>query len=163
MGRGNWAKRTAGKAVKQVPLSEFEAPACREATQGDLATIGSAYWSSESLIAGDRRAIGCMGATEFAPKIRKRYQTNELAVDSTEFGTTGVGGSNPLSPDQRKSNRAPNSRWGLPLDLCFPESKSPGSSWLCGPQPRRKLGPQVLPVLVQAGKFIGGAILLQLH
>src|ERR1017187_2900269 len=29
----------------------------------------------------------CMGATEFAPKIRKRYQTNELAVDSTEFGT----------------------------------------------------------------------------
>jgi hypothetical protein len=32
-------------------------------------------------------ADGCMGATEFAPKIRRRYQTNELAVDSTEFGT----------------------------------------------------------------------------
>jgi len=30
-----------------------------------------------------------MGATEFAPKIRKRYQTNELVVDSTEFGTRG--------------------------------------------------------------------------
>jgi hypothetical protein len=30
-----------------------------------------------------------MGATEFAPKIRKRYQTNELTVDSTEFGTRG--------------------------------------------------------------------------
>jgi len=30
-----------------------------------------------------------MGATEFALKIRKRYQTNELAVDSTEFGTRG--------------------------------------------------------------------------
>jgi hypothetical protein len=36
-----------------------------------------------------RKAIGCMGATEFAPEIRKRYQTNELAVDSTEFGTRG--------------------------------------------------------------------------
>jgi hypothetical protein len=34
-------------------------------------------------------AAGCMGATEFALKIRKRYQTNELAVDSTEFGTRG--------------------------------------------------------------------------
>jgi hypothetical protein len=34
-------------------------------------------------------ADGCMGATEFAFKIRKRYQTNELAVDSTEFGTRG--------------------------------------------------------------------------
>jgi len=30
-----------------------------------------------------------MGATELAPKIRKRYQTNELVVDSTEFGTRG--------------------------------------------------------------------------
>jgi hypothetical protein len=30
-----------------------------------------------------------MGATEFAFNIRKRYQTNELAVDSTEFGTSG--------------------------------------------------------------------------
>src|SRR5579863_3417362 len=30
-----------------------------------------------------------MGATEFKPKIRKRYQTNQLAVDSTEFGTRG--------------------------------------------------------------------------
>jgi len=30
-----------------------------------------------------------MGATEIAPKMRKRYQTNELAVDSTEFGTRG--------------------------------------------------------------------------
>ncbi len=30
-----------------------------------------------------------MGATEFAPEIRKRYQTNELVVDSTEFGTRG--------------------------------------------------------------------------
>jgi hypothetical protein len=40
-------------------------------------------------IADDRRAIGCMGATEFAPKIRKRYQTNQLVVDSTEFGTRG--------------------------------------------------------------------------
>jgi hypothetical protein len=37
-----------------------------------------------------RKAIGCMGATEFAPQFRKRYQTNELAVDSTEFGTRGV-------------------------------------------------------------------------
>ena len=34
-------------------------------------------------------ADGCMGATEFEPKIRKRYQTNELVVDSTEFGTRG--------------------------------------------------------------------------
>jgi hypothetical protein len=42
-----------------------------------------------NLIADDRRAIGCMGATQFAPKIGKRYQTNELAVDSTEFGTRG--------------------------------------------------------------------------
>jgi hypothetical protein len=30
-----------------------------------------------------------MGATECAFKIRKRYQTNELVVDSTEFGTRG--------------------------------------------------------------------------
>ena len=30
-----------------------------------------------------------MGATELAPKIRKQYQTNELAADSTEFGTKG--------------------------------------------------------------------------
>jgi hypothetical protein len=30
-----------------------------------------------------------MGATEFVFKICKRYQTNELAVDSTEFGTRG--------------------------------------------------------------------------
>jgi len=36
-----------------------------------------------------RKLIGCMGATEFAPEIRKRYQTNELVVDSTEFGTRG--------------------------------------------------------------------------
>ena len=36
-----------------------------------------------------QKAIGCMGATELAPKIRKRYQTNELAADSTEFGTRG--------------------------------------------------------------------------
>ena len=36
-----------------------------------------------------RKAIGCTGATEPASKIRKRYQTNELAVDSTEFGTRG--------------------------------------------------------------------------
>src|SRR5271165_3997123 len=34
-------------------------------------------------------ADGCMGATEVAFKIRKRYQTNELIVDSTEFGTRG--------------------------------------------------------------------------
>jgi hypothetical protein len=46
----------------------------------------------------EKTADGCMGATEFAPKMRKRYQTNELAVDSTEFGDQGVGGSNPLSP-----------------------------------------------------------------
>jgi len=39
-----------------------------------------------------------MGATEFAPKIRKQYQTNELVVDSTEFRDQGVGGANPLSP-----------------------------------------------------------------
>ncbi len=31
-----------------------------------------------------------MGATKFAPKIRKRYQTNELAVNSTEFVTRGL-------------------------------------------------------------------------
>jgi hypothetical protein len=37
----------------------------------------------------DELADGCMGATKFAFKIRKRYQTNELAVDSTEFGTRG--------------------------------------------------------------------------
>jgi hypothetical protein len=36
-----------------------------------------------------RMSIGCMGATEVAPVICKRYQTNELAVDSTEFGTRG--------------------------------------------------------------------------
>ena len=30
-----------------------------------------------------------MGATEFAPEICMRYQTDELAVDSTEFGTSG--------------------------------------------------------------------------
>jgi len=30
-----------------------------------------------------------MGATEFAPLIRKRYQTNELAISSTDFGTRG--------------------------------------------------------------------------
>src|ERR1022692_2984920 len=34
-------------------------------------------------------SAGCMGATEFAPEIRKRYQTNELVVESTEFGTRG--------------------------------------------------------------------------
>ena len=30
---------------------------------------------------------GCMGAIGFAPEIGKRYQTNELGIDSTEFGT----------------------------------------------------------------------------
>jgi len=39
-----------------------------------------------------------MGATEFAFKIRKRYRTNELAVDSTEFGIRGREVQNPLSP-----------------------------------------------------------------
>ena len=39
--------------------------------------------------AADTAGPGCMGATESAFKIRKRYQTNELAVDSTEFGTRG--------------------------------------------------------------------------
>jgi hypothetical protein len=31
-----------------------------------------------------------MGATEFAPEIRKRHQTNELVIDSIEFGTSSV-------------------------------------------------------------------------
>jgi len=39
-----------------------------------------------------------MGATEFAPEICKRYQTNELAVDSTEFGTRVSEGAQQLAP-----------------------------------------------------------------
>jgi len=44
-GRGDWAKRTAGKAAKQVPPMEFkDLPVVRRLkAQGDLATIGSAY------------------------------------------------------------------------------------------------------------------------
>jgi len=33
--------------------------------------------------------LGFMGATEIARVIRKRYQTNELVVDSTDFGIMG--------------------------------------------------------------------------
>jgi hypothetical protein len=67
-GRGDWAKRTAGKAVRQAPLPEFRDAPCREATQGNPGAIKSACWSSEALITGGRRAIGCVGATEFALK-----------------------------------------------------------------------------------------------
>ena len=52
---------------------------------GDPTNVAGAHPNSSA--SSRRRLIGCMGATEFAPKIRKRYQTNELAVDSTEFGT----------------------------------------------------------------------------
>src|ERR1039458_5243320 len=89
MGRGDWAKRTAGKAVKQLPLSEFKDPPVVRRLKAISLQSDPRIGPLKALIAGDRRAIGRMGATEFAPKIRKRYQTNELGVDSTEFGTRG--------------------------------------------------------------------------
>src|ERR1019366_3263485 len=89
MGRGDWAKRTAGKAVKQLPLSEFKGPPVVRRLKAISLQSDPRIGPLKALIAGDRRAIGRMGATEFAPKIRKRYQTNELGVDSTEFGTRG--------------------------------------------------------------------------
>jgi hypothetical protein len=49
-----------------------------------------------------------MGAAEFAPEIRKRYQTNELVVDSTEFGTSGP---------EETSSRLPCPRAGFPRTL----------------------------------------------
>jgi hypothetical protein len=54
-----------GIMADRMGLRLLQERACGGATQGALATKRSAC----RLIAGDRRAIGCMGATEFAPKI----------------------------------------------------------------------------------------------
>jgi hypothetical protein len=62
-GRGYWAKRTAGKAVKQEPLPEFkDAPVVRRLKVIPVQSNRCA--GPQKPIVGDRRAIGCMGATE---------------------------------------------------------------------------------------------------
>jgi len=86
LGSGDLAQRPGGAMARHIAVvfrpAVYLAPVC---------LLKDGGFSAEFFRRGPPRLSlhGCMGATERAPKICKRYQTNELAVDSTEFGTRG--------------------------------------------------------------------------